>query len=166
VFALSIGNKGGRPRKVVALSTGVVRKDVKLQRQIQESKIKIDRAELESNIPEWLTDEAREEYCRVVREAGKVPFLDNLDLHFVAMYADAYHRYIEAAKQLNKSGVVIETEKGPQPSPFISVLKKAEDTIFKCSSRLGLATTDRLRLIVPTKAEERKENKFLKYLKA
>jgi P27 family predicted phage terminase small subunit len=161
---MSIGNKGGRPRKVVALSTGKIGKAEKLKRQAQESAVKIDRDDLERGAPDWLTDTAKEEYLRVVREAAKVPFLDNLDKHIVAMYADAVDKYISAAEKLHKFGDVIKTDAGLTVSPYLAVLKKAEDTIFKCSSRLGLATTDRLRLIVP-KVEEKSENKYLKFLK-
>lgn len=161
---MSIGNKGGRPRKVVALSTGKIGKAEKLKRQAQESAVKIDRDDLEQGAPGWLTERAKEEYLRVVREAAKVPFLDNLDKHIVAMYADAVDKYISAAEKLHKFGDVIKTDAGLTVSPYLAVLKKAEDTIFKCSSRLGLATTDRLRLIVP-KVEEKSENKYLKFLK-
>lgn len=162
---MSIGNKGGRPRKVVALSTGKIGKAEKLKRQAQESTVKIDRDDLERGAPDWLTERAKEEYLRVVREAAKVPFLDNLDKHIVAMYADAVDKYISAAEKLHKFGDVIKTDAGLTVSPYLAVQKKAEDTIFKCSSRLGLATTDRLRLIVP-KVEEKSENKYLKFLKA
>lgn len=161
---MSIGNKGGRPRKVVALSTGKIGKAEKLKRQAQESAVKIDRDDLERGAPDWLTERAKEEYLRVVREAAKVPFLDNLDKHIVAMYADAVDKYISAAEKLHKFGDVIKTDAGLTVSPYLAVQKKAEDTIFKCSSRLGLATTDRLRLIVP-KVEEKPENKYLKFLK-
>ena len=162
---MSIGNKGGRPRKVVALSTGKIGKAEKLKRQAQESAVKIDRDDLERGAPDWLTETAKEEYLRVVREAAKVPFLDNLDRHIVAMYADAVDKYISAAEKLHKFGDVIKTDAGLTVSPYLAVQKKAEDTIFKCSARLGLATTDRLRLIVP-KVEEKSENKYLKFLKA
>lgn len=160
------GTKGcsGRPRKVVAISTGKISKSDKLKRQAQESAVKIDRDDLEASVPEWLSETAKEEYLRVVREAAKVPFLDNLDKHYLAMYADAVDKYISAAKKLHKYGDVIKTEMGLTVSPYLTVQKKAEDTIFKCSARLGLATTDRLRLIVP-KVEEKAENKYLKFLK-
>lgn len=161
---MSIGNKGGRPRKVVALSTGKIGKAEKLKRQAQENAVKIDRDDLERGAPDWLTERAKEEYLRVVREAAKVPFLDNLDKHIVAMYADAVDKYISAAEKLHKFGDVIKTDAGLTVSPYLAVQKKAEDTIFKCSSRLGLATTDRLRLIVP-KVEEKSENKYLKFIK-
>ena len=77
---------------------------------------------------------------------------------------DAVDKYISAAEKLHKFGDVIKTDAGLTVSPYLAVQKKAEDTIFKCSSRLGLATTDRLRLIVP-KVEEKSENKYLKFIK-
>lgn len=163
---MAIGNRGGRPRKVVSISTGRIGKKERLARQQQEEMIKIDRDGLETEVPAWLTEQGREEYLRVVRESGKVPFLDNLDRHFVAMYADAYDRYIEAAKQLHKYGDVLKLETGLAESPFLRVMKKAEDTIFRCSRVLGLATTDRLRLIAPKAEPEKAENKYLKFLKA
>lgn len=162
---MSIGNNGGRPRKVIALSSGKVGKRERLERERQEAAIKADREQLET-VPEWLTEFGKKEYIRVVTEAGKIPFLDNIDLQYVAMYADAVDRYVNAANHLHKYGDVIKTENGLTVSPFLAVQKKAEDTIFKCSAKLGLAVTDRLRLIVPKQKEEKAENKYLKYLKA
>lgn len=160
------GTKGcsGRPRKVVAISTGKISKQERLQRQKQEQTIKIDRDGLEE-APEWLSETAKKEYLRVVHEAAKVPFLDNLDRQYLAMYADAVDKYILAAEKLHKFGDVIKTDAGLTVSPYLTVQKKAEETIFKCSARLGLATTDRLRLVVP-QVEEKAENKYLKFLKA
>lgn len=44
--------------------------------------------------------------------------------------------------------------------PLLVVQEKYIKQIMQCSTKLGLATTDRLKLIVPTK-EETKENKFI-----
>mgnify|MGYP000896631205 CR=1 FL=1 len=60
----------GRPRKAVGVSKGKIGKEKQLNRKIQESKIKVDRLQLEADVPEWLSPEAAEEYMRIVREAG------------------------------------------------------------------------------------------------
>lgn len=156
----------GRPRKVVAISTGKIGKEKRLNREIQEKAIKIDREQLETSAPVWLSTEAAEEYRRVVREAGKINLLDNMDLAVLAIYADNYARYIQASDNLQTDGLTVMGANNPIPSPYVAIADKCANTIFKCSSKLGLATTDRLRLIVPTRAEKREENKFLKYLKA
>jgi len=160
---MATGNRGGRPRKIVALSTRKISKQEKLERMRQEKNIRLDRDEL-MEAPEWLSEVAKEEFYRVVREAGKIPLLDNLDKNYLAIYADAFDRYVNASRKLQEHGDVVSTEKnGLAVSPWLNVLTKAAKEMKDASKLLGLATTDRLRLIVP-KVEEKPENKFLKYL--
>ena len=82
----------GRPRKAVGVSTGKIGKEKRLNRKIQESKIRVDRLQLEEGAPDWLSPEAAEEYMRIVHEAGKIDLLDNIDRAFLAIYADNYDR--------------------------------------------------------------------------
>jgi P27 family predicted phage terminase small subunit len=152
-----------RPRKVVGISTGKIGKQAKMNREVQENQLKLSRKNLESGAPEWLSDIAAVEYNRVVYEAGKINLLDNLDLAVLAIYADNYSTYIESAEAIQESGTVTMGKFGPAASPYIMIRDKAATQILKCSAKLGLATTDRLKLIVPTK-EEKSVNKFLKYL--
>ena len=77
-----------RPRKVIGISTGKISKKDRMNRELQESKLKVGRDQLETGAPKWLNDEAAYEYNRVVREAAKVDLLDNLDLSILAIYAD------------------------------------------------------------------------------
>lgn len=148
------------PRKVVDLSTGKIGKKKRVERKIQEEKIKLTRESLEKGPPAWLTDTAKEEFSRVVREAGAISLLDNLDLSTLAIYADQYSRYVEAATALQNDGMV--SKKGT-PSPYIGIMERTAKVIMSCSSKLGLATTDRLKLIVPKK-EEKPQNKFMHFL--
>ena len=83
----------GRPRKAVGVSKGKIGKEKRLNRKIQESKIKVDRLQLEEGAPDWLSPDAAEEYMRIVHEAGKVDLLDNIDRAFLAIYADNYDRH-------------------------------------------------------------------------
>jgi len=154
-----------RSRKVVGISTGKIGKQKKINREIQEEQLKLDRKNLESGAPEWLSDVAAFEYNRVVYEAGKINLLDNLDLAVLAIYADNYSRYVEAAANLRKEGTLVDGKFGPTVSPYVAIADKTATQILKCSTKLGLATTDRLKLIVPTK-EEKSVNKYLKFLKA
>ena len=151
-----------RPRKVVGISTGRISKQERMQREIAESKIKVDRSRLEA--PDWLDDIAALEFDRVVYEAAAVDMLDNLDLAVLAIYADNYSRYREASLEMQNNGQVLPSDKGLTLSPYCTAADKAATQILKCSTKLGLATTDRLKLIVPTK-EEKSVNKYIKYLK-
>lgn len=154
----------GRPRKAVGVSTGKIGKEKRLNRKIQESKIKVDRLQLEEGAPDWLSPDAAEEYMRIVHEAGKIDLLDNIDRAFLAIYADNYDRYTKASAALQKEGLTVMTENGEFPSPYIKIASDAATQIHRCSTKLGLAATDRLKLIVPTATDDKPTNKFLKYL--
>lgn len=153
----------GRPRKIIDISTGKISKKEKLNRAVQEEKIKLDRKALEVGAPEWLSDVARDEYNRVVAEAKKINLYDNLDLPILAIYADCYARYITASEALKKYGSVQTIKDKIFVSPYIAIADKLTTQILKCSTKLGLAVTDRLKLIVPTR-EEKSVNKFLEDL--
>lgn len=154
----------GRTRKIVDISTGKIGKKEKLNRKIQEEKLKLDRAELENGAPEWLRPAAAEEYNRVVAEAKKINLYDNLDLPILAIYADSYARFVEASEYLQERGSTIIVGDKEFVSPYVTIADKLMTQVLKCSTKLGLAVTDRLKLIVPTK-EEKSVNKFLEFIK-
>lgn len=144
------------------MSTGNISKAEKAARAKGEKALKLSRDELKA--PDWLPDKAALEFERVCKDAEKLDMLDNLDLAVLAVYADNYNRYVEASTQLSLHGHVITTDKGyAMPSPWISILNQTAKNIFSCSAKLGLAVTDRLKLIVPVK-EEKTVNKFTKFL--
>lgn len=152
--------------KVVGINKKRLTKKEKLYRQAAEARVKnVARNQIEDDTPQNLSEIAGEEYRRVVDEAKSAGLLDNLDLAFLAMYADNWARYTHASAQLNKYGDVIKTDKGIAPSPYLSIMEKSANIVLKCSTKLGLATTDRLKLTIPHK-EEKKQNKFLKFLEA
>lgn len=152
----------GRARKVISMRKGELPKAEREARAAGEEKIK---AAADNMIaPEWLNQTAADEFYRVVTEARKIDFLDNLDLSVLAVYADNYARYIDAATHLNRDGLVNTTDSGyATPSPYMSIMNQSAKNIFTCSSKLGLAITDRLKLIVP-KAAEKPKNKYEKFL--
>lgn len=153
----------GRARKVIDMQIGNISKQKKMNRKMQEEKIKIDRDALMNGAPSWLSERAAAEYNRVVREAAAIDMLDNLDMSVLAIYADNYDRYLDAAEYLQKNGQTYEGRSGPVMSPYVKIAESASNQIMKCSTKLGLATTDRLKLIVPEK-ESKEVNKFLKYV--
>lgn len=156
------GEKVARPRKTTATSTGKIGKEQIKERQEQEERIKIDRENLDA--PNYLTEKAKAEFERVVREAKKIEILDNLDLSILAIYSSAYAQYLEITEEIQKMDQAYRyiTEDN-KISPLINAQDKIIKQIMTCSSKLGLATTDRLKLIVPKK-EEGTTNKYLKYL--
>lgn len=154
----------GRTRKIVDISTGKIGKQEKLNRKIQEDKLRLDRQALEDGAPQWLKPAAAEEFNRVVFEAKKINLYDNLDLSILAIYADCYARFVEASEYLQKNGSTIVVGEKEFVSPYVTIADKLMTQILKCSTKLGLSITDRLKLIVPTQ-EEKTVNKFLEFIK-
>lgn len=157
----------GRPRKVIDISTGKIGKAKREARQENEKKYKLSRDALAP--PEWLDPQAKEEFVRVVTEAGQVDILDNLDRGILAIYANAWSRYTELAKVIMARGYgeigMRDSKYGEYEtiSPYIKAEGEYVKQIMQCSTKLGMATTDRLKLVVPVK-EENHVNKYLKYL--
>ena len=151
-----------RPRKTLAATKKNLTKAEIEQKQEQEERIKIDRENLTA--PKYLTEKAKAEFERVVREAKKIEIFDNLDLSILAIYSSAYAQYLEITEEIQKMDQAYRyiTEDN-KISPLINAQDKIIKQIMTCSSKLGLATTDRLKLIVPKK-EEGTTNKYLKYL--
>lgn len=152
----------GRPRKSVDASVAKRGKKEKINRKIQEEKLKIDRDQLIA--PDFLDEMAKEEFYRVVEETAKIDVLDNLDLSILAMYCNAYSQYIEVNEQIRNTMPSLRYNDKGRSSPLINIQDKLAKQILSYSSKLGLATTDRLKLMVPNELAENKENKFLKYV--
>lgn len=153
----------GRTRKVVAMSKRNISNKEKTARARGEKALKLPRDELRA--PDWLSDEGAIEFERIVQNAKEIELLDNLDLGFVAVYADNYARYTKAATALNLHGPLEQTERGHKTlSSWMRVLNICAQNMAMCSTKLGLAATDRLKLIVPVIKDDGKVNKFIKYL--
>ena len=151
-----------RPRKTMATSTGKIGKDKIKERKAQEKELKLDKLDLLA--PGYLTTVGRTEFTRVVEEAKKIDILDNLDLSVLGIYANAYSQYVEITQELQQTDKATRyVTDDNKISPLINAQDKVIKQIMSCSSKLGLATTDRLKLIVPQK-EETKDNKYLRYL--
>lgn len=155
-----------RPRKTMAVSTGKIGKAAREKRKNEEKKYKLTRDALSP--PMWLDTKAKKEFKRVVAECEKIDILDNLDLAVLAIYANAYSHFVDCCDYINRNGETIEkiSRYGAYEvtSPYIAAQEKYVKQIMLCSSKLGLATTDRLKLIVPVVDDESEENKFKKYL--
>lgn len=159
------GDMMARPRKVMELSKGKISKEERENRMKQEKQNRLEREQLAA--PDWLSQFAQLEFNRVVDEAGKIDLLDNLDLGILAIYANAYSSYRDITEQIKETGYLGQRETRYDSYHVVHPLLKAQELyvkqIMQCSSKLGLATTDRLKLIVPVK-EEDSVNKFLKYV--
>lgn len=107
------------------------------------------------SVPDFLSDEAKQEFVRVVEAYESVGSLDSLDLSVLAVYADAWDNYEKLSRIIAETGPVLVKRRVTgkieiQNNPAVAVQSEYVKRIMQCSMKLGMATTDRLRLIVPT----------------
>ncbi|MDU2123430.1 MAG: phage terminase small subunit P27 family [Clostridium celatum] len=123
--------------------------------------------------PSWLNEDGKKEFKRVVSEMREIEafnkMLSNLDLTTLAIYSDAYANYVELTKKIHEEGTTCQfTNTKGQTNTIISPLVQAQmkyiDIIMKCSTKLGLSVSDRLKLVVPN-TDKMEENKFLSYVR-
>lgn len=152
----------GRQKKVAAATKKHLSKREKELREKQEKAIKVDR---NLEVPEALQDDpiAVEEFIRIRDAAEKIDLWDDLDLSVLTIYCKSYSSYLEVTRAIELNGYVVAGKHGERISPWVTAQSRYIDTIFRCSAKLGLSTTDRLKIVVPE--AEAEENKFIKYIK-
>lgn len=138
----------GRKRKSVDALKGHVTKAEKEHRKEQEFLLKGDCKKLTA--PTWLSKDAKKEFARVAKHLIALELISESDLAVIAIYADAYAKFQQATAEINVSGIVTEKQDGEERvSPYVIAQQKYVETIMKCSTKLGLFVSDRLKLIVP-----------------
>lgn len=152
----------GRQKKVTAATKKHLSKREKELREKQEKAIKVDR---NLEVPEAIQDDpiAVEEFIRIRDAAEKIDLWDDLDLSVLTIYCKSYSSYLEVTRAIELNGYVVDGKQGERISPWVTAQSRYIDTIFRCSAKLGLSTTDRLKIVVPE--AEAEENKFIKYIK-
>lgn len=104
--------------------------------------------------PDFLNEEAKEEFNRVVEAFTELGTVDTLDTATLAIYADAWANYERLTEIIDKYGPVIVKRRVTgkteiEANPALAVQSDYVKRIMQCSLKLGMATTDRLRLAVP-----------------
>ncbi len=114
--------------------------------------------------PEHLNAEAAAEWDRVAPLLMKLGLLSNLDRANLAAYCLAWARWVEAEKELEKTGTVVKSPNGyPIQNPYLSVANQAAKQMQSLGSEFGLSPSARSRLDVQGQSQERDEfSDFLK----
>lgn len=106
--------------------------------------------------PPHLQGEARKEWRRLVRELRATGLLSKLDRGVLALYCQAWERWIEAERRLREAGPVVSVGPAgvPQVSPWFSVAHREMETVRKLLSELGLSPSARARVGASVQREE------------
>ena len=106
-------------------------------------------------VPDWLSERAKNEFMRV---AGLLSNVSDLDIAVLAVYADAVDNYEKLSRIIAKTGPALVKKRVTGkfevfPNPAVSAQAEYVKRIMQCSVKLGRAVTDRLRLAAPVKED-------------
>lgn len=150
----------GRPRKIISMQTGNIKKDVRAKREYEESLVKTDKDELEK-LPSsvFLDATAKREYERVRKNLQSIDIIGNLDRNSMIVYANAYSMYLQALKETKKKDFcpTVKTSSGEKPNPVYAILEQAKKDMESSGSALGMSASSRLK-IAAEKAKGQEEN--------
>ena len=150
----------GRPRKIISMQTGNIKKDVRAKREYEESLVKPDKDELEK-LPSsvFLDATAKREYERVRKNLQSIDIIGNLDRNSMIVYANAYSMYLQALKETKKKDFcpTVKTSSGEKPNPIYAIMEQAKKDMDTSGSALGMSASSRLK-IASEKAKGQEEN--------
>lgn len=109
----------------------------------KEPKPKSDRVKM----PSGLSLEAKKCWRSVSKELSAAGVLTNMDVHALSLYCEAYARWIDANRQIEKYGTVIKAPSGyPVQSPYLAISNKAFDQMRAMLVEFGMTPSSRTKV--------------------
>lgn len=106
--------------------------------------------------PKFINAEARREWNRMVNILLELGLYTEVDRAALAMYCQAWGRWVDAEMKLQKSGLVVTSQETGilYQNPYLSIANKAWDQMRQMLSEFGLTPAERSRLhVMPTEDE-------------
>ncbi|WP_031095515.1 phage terminase small subunit P27 family [Streptomyces sp. NRRL S-15] len=88
--------------------------------------------------PEWLTDEAAEEWTRVVPGLSRLDLLKPEDRSSLAAYCEAWATFVSATRTVQEEGLVIEARQGKLAHPCVGIARAAGREMRSWAAHFGL----------------------------
>lgn len=106
--------------------------------------------------PDWLMDEAKNEWYRLADRLNAMGVLSEVDMTAFATYCQAWARWKEAQQQIDTYGSIFVTDKGyQQQSPWVGIANTAHKLMLTTASEFGLTPASRSKIAVA--AEKKSE---------
>ena len=92
-----------------------------------------------------------------VQGAGGLGLLTRIDRAALALYCEAWGRWVEAEEALRKYGVMIKAPSGyPVQSPYLAIANRAMDQMAKLLVEFGMSPSSRSRVTQAAPPTERR----------
>jgi len=90
---------------------------------------------------------AKREWRRISKQLAAMGLLTTIDRAALALYCDAYGRWLEAIEALQKYGAVVKSPNGyPVQSPYVSIANKAGEQVRLLLAEFGMSPASRSRV--------------------
>jgi P27 family predicted phage terminase small subunit len=153
-----MAGRKAKPLELILLqgNSHITKKEIaqRKEREINPKKDKI-------KCPSWLDPVAKKEWRRISLELQELNLLTNIDINALAIYCDAFSKYMKATEEINKFGLVIKhTNKSGATNivtnPYVQIANKYADLINKYCVEFGLTPSARAKISIPKKEEKEK----------
>ena len=105
-------------------------------------------------MPAHLDPIAQAEWNRVTPQLLSLGLISEVDRGPIAAYCQAWSRWVDAEKNVQRFGSVIKTPKGyPVQSPYLGIANHAMDQVRKFAIEFGMTPAARSRVIVDRKGD-------------
>ena len=106
--------------------------------------------------PAHLSAEAKREWKRISRDLAGYGLLTRIDRAALALYCEAWGRWVEAERALRTYGVMIKAPSGfPMQSPYLAIANRAMEQIRALLTEFGMSPSSRTRVhATPPPTEE------------
>lgn len=98
--------------------------------------------------PDWLCDEAKEEWKRLADKMEQMGILTEVDMAAFAGYCQSYARWKEAEEFISRHGAIVKTPSGYwQQIPQVSIAQQYLKDMQKFAEQFGLTPASRSRIV-------------------
>ena len=105
--------------------------------------------------PFHLSGDAKKEWERVAPLLENLRLLSDIDRAALALYCQAWSRWLEAEQALKTYGVMVKSPNGfPMQSPYLAVANKAMEQIRAMLTEFGMSPSSRSRVHVTPQVDE------------
>lgn len=88
--------------------------------------------------PEWLSEEARAEWDRVMPELSRLDLVKESDRAGLAAYCEAWATFREATETVQREGLTIEAKQGTLAHPAVAIARNAGREVRSWAAHFGL----------------------------
>lgn len=98
--------------------------------------------------PTWLSKTAQKEFNRLATLLVEVEIMTEADINHLALYCDAYDKYICFERQVRRKGYWVQGKDEKKPNPFITKMNQAAAQMRTFATDLGLSPAARAKLAI------------------